>query len=464
MSSLETPFPYQLVGAQWLATMPQALLADEMGLGKSAQTILAADMVGAKDILVVCPASVRINWEREFERFSPMDRPCTVLMSGKDKVPAAGVVVCSYDMLQAFSHVFKARAWDVLVLDEAHYLKERSAQRTKAVYGRGAKWPGLAASAKRVWRLTGTPAPNDASELWTHLKSMGVTQSDYWDFTFRYCSGFDSNYGFKITGHKNVEELKGILKTIMLRRKKEEVLTELPPITFHHVTVDRSHVDLDPVFFEQLHKLGPDTVEAQNKFYGNLKVADTSLRQALAAVASSGRPNEARLGLLESMGSSLGTLRRYIGMSKLPACVDIIKEDLDANPDMKIVIFAVHMSVIEEARLRLAKYGAVTLYGGTPAAKRQQNIDKFQKNPKCRVFIGNVQAAGVGITLTAANQVVFIEQSWVPADNAQAAMRCHRIGQTKHVHVRIMSLHKSVDEQVNETLTRKTRELTKLDF
>jgi len=444
--------------------MPQALLADEMGLGKSCQTILAADMVGAQDILVVCPASVRVNWEREFERFSPMDRPCTVLMSGKDKLPAGGVVICSYDMLQTFNHMFKIRQWDVLVLDEAHYLKERSAQRTKAVYGRGAKWPGLAAAAKRVWRLTGTPAPNDASELWTHLKSMGVTTSDYWDFTFRYCTGFDSNYGFKITGMKNTAELKSTLNTVMLRRKKEHVLTKLPPITFHQVTVDRSHVELDPVFFESLHRLGPDMKAAEGKFYGELKVADQSLRQALTAVSGPGRPNEARLGILVSMASSLGTLRRYIGMSKLPACIDIITDDLLADPTLKIVIFAVHQSVIEEARLRLAKFGAVTLYGGTPAAKRQANIDKFQKNPKCRVFIGNVQAAGVGITLTAAHQVVFVEQSWVPAENAQAAMRCHRIGQTKHVHVRIMSLAKSVDEQVNETLARKSRELTKLDF
>ena len=265
---------------------------------------------------------------------------------------------------------------------------------------------------------------------------------------------------------KNTEELKSTLNTIMLRRKKEEVLLELPPITYHQVTVERSPVELDPTFYEQLRSISPDMKVAEQKFFGDLKVADVSLRQALDAVSNGRdqRPNEGRLGILESMGASLVTLRRYIGMSKLPACIDIIKEDLDANPDMKIVIFAVHQCVIEETRLRLAKYGAVTLYGGTPAAKRQKNIDKFQKVPHCRVFIGNVQAAGVGITLTAANQVVFLEQSWVPADNAQAAMRCHRIGQTKHVHVRIMSLHKSVDEQVNDTLTRKSRELTKLDF
>ena len=107
--------------------------------------------------------------------------------------------------------------------------------------------------------------------------------------------------------------------------------------------------------------------------------------------------------------------------------------------------------------------GAVTLYGGTNADTRQKNIDKFQNNPKCRVFIGNIQAAGTGITLTAAHEVAFIEADWVPANNAQAAMRCHRIGQTKPVRVRFFSCAGSVDEDVMNTLRRKAYELSRLD-
>lgn len=455
---METLFPYQVEGARWLSGMDQALLADEMGLGKSAQAITAADAIGAANILVICPASVRINWEREFARFSTRAREVCVIGSAKDRVPRQGVVICSYDLMVPLAHEFKSRQWDVLILDEAHYLKERTAKRTKAVYGRGARYPGIERSAARVWRLTGTPAPNNASELWTHLKSAGVVSDPYWDFTFRYCAGFESNYGYKITGIKNVDELKGLLAKCMLRRKKEDVMTELPPIRWQEVTVARSQVELDPHFFEQIQgkRLTVD------QFYDDLKTADQTLRNSLTAVSGSGTPNEDRLGILSSMAPSLVTLRRFIGLAKLPACLDVIEEELKEGRIDKIVLFAVHQSVIESARVRLAKYGAVTLYGGTPLAKRQKNIDRFMNDKTCRVFIGNVVAAGTGITLTAAHEVAFLEQDWVPANNAQASMRCHRIGQTKPVRVRVFSLHQSVDEQVQQTLLRKSRELTKI--
>lgn len=459
---LETPFPYQLAGAAWLESKSQALLGDDMGLGKSCQAVRGADLVSANDILILCPASIRVNWEREFEKFSPMDRPSAVIYSGSDPIPAHGVVICSYDLAVAHAHTFKARKWDLLILDEAHYLKERGAKRTKAVYGHGQRFPGIEAQAKRVWRLSGTPAPNDASELWTHLKSAGITQDSYWDFTFRYCSGFESNYGYKITGHKNTAELQTLLSTFMLRRTKEEVMKELPPIRYQEVTVERSAVELDPTFYEQIQAKNL-TVE---QFFDNLKVADTTLRQALDAVSTTANrsmtPNEDRLGILESMGPSLITLRRYIGMAKLPAILQIIKEELESKAIDKIVLFGIHQCVIEGTRAALAKFGAVTLYGLTPPIRRQQNIDKFMKDPKCRVFVGNISAAGVGITLTSASEVAFLEQSWVPSENAQAAMRVHRIGQTKPVRVRVFSLHKSVDEQVQLTLLRKARELAKI--
>jgi SWI/SNF-related matrix-associated actin-dependent regulator of chromatin subfamily A-like protein 1 len=459
MSEIITPFPYQIEGAQWLAPRAQALLADDMGLGKSCQAIRGADIIGAQNILVICPAAVRINWSREFERFSPLDRPCTVLFEAKEKLPASGVAIMSFEWATTNAHILKAKTWDLLIIDEAHYLKERSAKRTKAVYGHGAKRPGVAGSAKVVWRLTGTPAPNDASELYTHLKSMGGAKDEqYWDFTFRYCSGFDASFGYKITGHKNIEELKARLAPYMLRRKKEDVLRELPPIRYQEVTVDRSRVELDPEFYEQIQgqKI---TVE---QFYDKLKVGDQTLRQALEATRDSGNPLDDRLRIIEGLAQNMVTLRRYIGMAKLPQCLDIIEEDLASGAVQKIVLFGVHQCVIEGARKRLAKYGAVTLYGLTPLEKRQQNIDKFQTNPKCRVFIGNVQAAGVGITLTAAHEVGFLEQDWVPANNSQATMRCHRIGQTNPVRVRVFSLHQSIDELVQQTLMRKARELAKI--
>jgi SWI/SNF-related matrix-associated actin-dependent regulator 1 of chromatin subfamily A len=456
--NIETPFPYQYEGAEWLAKMPQALLADEMGLGKSAQAVMACDLVAADDIIIVCPAAVRINWAREFQRFSPMDRRITLIMNGKVK-PTSGVNIISYDLLAANDKLckqIKADPWDVLVLDEAHYLKERSAKRTRALYG-NARHVGIIGSAKRCWRLTGTPMPNNASELYTHLKSAGIEQRSYWDFVYEFCQGFDSEFGHKITGVKNVPQLKNLLAQFMLRRKKDEVMTQLPPITFSEVTVQRSPVDLDPWFFENWQSIGIPA------FLDQLKEVDSSLKTAMQVAKRGHHHNfDDTLRLVDSFSKSTSTLRRYIGLAKLPNVLDIIEEELATKAVDKIVLFAIHQQVIELTRLRFRKYGAVTLFGGTPAKKRQEHIDKFQNDKRCRVFIGQIVAAGTGITLTAAHEVAFIESSWVPADNAQAAMRCHRVGQIKPVRVRFFTCEGSVDEEVMSVVVHKTRNITKV--
>lgn len=456
--TVHVPFPYQLEGADYLATKDHALLADEMGLGKSAQVIVACDITAAFDILIVCPAAVRINWSREFERFSPMDRPCTLIMTGKDK-PGRGVNIVSYDLLasnEKLRQQLKAMRWDVLVIDEAHYLKERSAKRTKALYGH-AKHPGIMHSAKRCWRLSGTPMPNNASELYTHLKSAGIEQRPYWDFVYDFCAGFESDYGYKITGVKNAPKLKGLLAQFMLRRKKDDVMKQLPPITFSEVTVERSEVELDPWFYENWRPIGIPA------FLQEMKDIDSSLKTGLNVIRRGHHHNnEDALEMLKSYSKSTSTLRRYIGLAKLPRVLDIIEEELESGALDKIVLFAMHQQVIEQTRTRFRKYKAVTLYGGTPTAKRQQNIDQFMNNPKCRVFIGQVVAAGTGITLTSAHEVAFIEADWVPANNAQAAMRCHRVGQTKPVRVRFFTCAGSVDEDVMRVVVHKTREIAKI--
>ena len=130
-------FPYQIEGAAFLAARKYALLADEMGLGKSGQAVAACDRGNAKRILVLCPASVRYNWDREFGRFSPRGRPSALLLTGKDPICPDGVTVCSYDLLRvkAVHKLLMAQTWDVLILDEVHYLKSKLAARTRAVFG-----------------------------------------------------------------------------------------------------------------------------------------------------------------------------------------------------------------------------------------------------------------------------------------------------------------------------------------
>jgi SWI/SNF-related matrix-associated actin-dependent regulator 1 of chromatin subfamily A len=411
-------------------------------------------MVGAENILVVCPASCRPNWLREFTQFSPFDRPAVAIETAKQAIPSQGVVVVSYDLATSKAAELKAKTWDLLILDEAHYLKERRAKRTKALYGKGAKTPGVIGSAKKTWCLSGTPAPNDASELWPHLFFLGGVQDGYWDFVFRYCAGFNSDFGYRITGTKNIEELKQRMRPVMLRRLKTEVMDQLPPLTFQLVEVEPSEVNPEEFLG---HK---DFSQVQQEVTNAEKI----LAKALASVQDpSGGRVDGRTQVLAGMSQCMATLRRYTAMQKLPAILDIIEDELRRDRKRKIVLFAIHKTVIAATRERLAPYGAAVVYGATGPQQRQAAIEEFMENPECRVFIGNIHAAGTGIDglQKASCEVAFLEQDWVPASNAQAVMRVHRNLQTYPVRVRIFFLRNSSDELVQKALSRKIRELTK---
>ena len=447
---LITPYPYQVEAARWMAQRRDSLIGDSPGVGKTASAIRACDLVGAENILVVAPASVRIQWGREFERFSPMDRPMQVCFPSM--LPnLSGVVIISYD--QAVKHIERLMSvrWQCLILDECHYLKERykvgkhtSGYRTKSIYGFGKRFPGLVTVCDRVIRLSGTPAPNNASELWTHLKSAGLIDMPYWDFTFHFCNGFDSEHGFRFTSHKNIPELQKLLKPFMLRRTKQQVQPNLKEPFFETITIPRSDAALPP----ELQSLIPQ-----------LDQADNQLQEALR----SGSPGD-QLATLESMASSLATLRRYTLMSKLPAIAEQIETDLTTNQIPKLTVFMIHKIGVKWLAEKLAKFHPITVTGDTPAEKRQPNIDLFQSDPSARIILGNIAAMGTGVDglQNVCDEAIFCEQDWVPSSNVQAIMRLCRIGQKNPVRARIFSLYNSVDEHVQDTLTRKMKELAKI--
>ena len=450
-------FPYQKEGAQWLTTKRFALLADEPGLGKSAQAIVAADRIGAQRIVVLCPASVRINWTREFAKWSKLNRSLrAVLGAGKDVDIARGlngsVTVCSYDLtLRTSSSIHFPDSIDTLILDESHYLKSIDAKRAHAVLATG----GLVHRAARTWALSGTPAPNHSGELYPLLRTFGATPFKYDGFVDRYCTTRHTPFGPQITGSKNFAELRAILAPIMLRRKKVDVMSQLPAIFYSDLVVEPAVVD-EEMFF-------PDYYLTKQ-----VELLHDKLRQertAVEAVLNTTGTGRDGLRIMEGMAKSVSTLRRYIGLQKTPAVIDIIKGELESNAYDKLVIFAIHRDVIESLRVGLSKFKPVTLYGGTPADKRQQNIDKFVKDKRCKVFIGNIQAAGTGIDKlqTVCHNAVFLETEWVPGLNAQAVMRLHRIGAMgMPVNVRIVSVADSLDEQIARVLRRKTKDLTEI--
>ena len=421
-----------------------------MGVGKTGSAIRTCDIVGAANILVICPASTRVQWGREFERFSPLDRPMQICMPS-DTPNTSGVVVLFYD--HAVKHLDRLMSvrWDCLLIDECHYLKERykvgkktSGYRTKAIYGFGKRFPGIITRADRTIRISGTPAPNHAGELWTHVKSAGLTDLPYWDWVYKFCSGFDGEHGFKFTGHKSVEELKAILDPFMRRKPKSELQPNLKEPFFEVVTVPRSDAALPPEFQILLPQINQ---------------ADEELQAALGASTP-----ESQLSTLESMASNLATLRRYTVAAKLPAIAEQIETDLTTGQIQKLTVFAIHKIAIKWLADKLKKFNPVVVDGSTPAEKRQPIIDRFQADPTCRLILGNIAAMGTGVDglQNVCDEAIFCEEDWVPSSNAQAVMRLCRIGQKNPVRARLFSLYGSVDERVTDVLTDKIRELSKI--
>jgi SWI/SNF-related matrix-associated actin-dependent regulator 1 of chromatin subfamily A len=448
-------FDYQKIGAEFLAGKPYALLADEMGLGKTIQAIRGLDRIRAERALVIAPSVARINWVREFQMWAELKQDVAIMTKLTDRPPATGHVVCSFDYAtKNAAAVNAAGPWDAVIIDEAHFLKSHDAQRAKAIMGVN----GIIRQARRCWLLSGTPAPNHPGELWIMLYTFGVTNLNYDAFINTYCVVRPTTFGLKVVSARidKIPELRQLLSKIMLRRLKKDVMKELPPISFGHVNVEPGLVDVEilPSFTQYFMP-----TDRRKELNTELK----RQQDLLTSVEANMKPNAVdKLQAIAAISDSVSTLRRYIGLQKCDAAIDIIKAELQANAYQKIVIFAIHRDVIETMRLGLRGFGAVVLYGNTDPEKRQKNIDRFQNDPKCRVFIGNIHAAGTAITLTAAHHVTFIEQDWVPGNNAQAIMRCHRIGQDNPVTVRFIVLDGTLDAKIGYIVKRKTEQLTQI--
>lgn len=414
-------FPYQEEGAVFLADRTAALLADDPGLGKTFQAIRAADRRMVLEVLVICPASVIDNWKGEIRKYSEGDWSATVVSYER----ACGA---AYDDLMA-------REFDVLIIDEAHYLKGIESKRTKQIYGFTAKdglnrIEALIDRAGAVWLLTGTPMPNHPAELFPHLRALypeairsertGKLWSIY-QFIAGYCRTKSNGFGEQIVGAKNEAKLHRKLQGFMLRRRKADVLKDLPPLRFGELEVPGD-----------LSALPPEEVEIVEK-----------------ALAKGG------FDALKDVAGHVAVLRRLTGQAKVPATIAWLKDWL-AGSESKIVVFAHHKDVIARLAEPFGK-AAVVLDGSVPTHKRQGVVDAFQKDPKVRIFIGQMAAAGVGITLTAASDMLVVESSWVPAEIQQATQRIHRIGQTDPCLVRFVTIPGSIDEDIQRAVARKAR-------
>lgn len=423
-------FPFQAAGVehaleQYRRGRQALLLADDPGVGKSAQSLTIAKEMGFKRLLVICPASLRLNWLREIEMWH--GEPAQVVLDGKAKLYSDASVVISYNLVG----MVKTQPFDFIIIDESHNCHNADTQRTKLILGSNKTDRGLVDKTPSIF-LTGTPTPNGRpSELWPIIYRCApeiIDYMKYWTFVDRFCLVQDDGQGgVLIRGAKRQAELYARLRGsgFMIRRLKEDVLKDLPLKRYKMVVFPA-----DNEARKVLHK--------ESAFS-----ADEILRH--------GAP----------VGSALPGYRREMGIAKVPQAVEYIRDMLDGGVE-KIVVFAHHVEVIGLLRQALGDYGVEVITGATSATARQAAVDQFQKDPTRRVFIGNILAAGVGVTLTAAQDVVLVESSWVPGENDQAIDRLHRIGQIGSVLAHILVVEGSLDAKILGSAAHKAGDVGKI--
>ena len=416
-------YDYQKSGRDFLKSKRHALLADDMGLGKTAQAVVAARDLDLKKILVICPASVKYNWKKEIDKWAP-GQYISIVEDGKSIIPDFNYTLINYDLIhrkKIFLQLIQ-RHYDLIICDEAHYIKNNSAKRTKCVY-----YPrGLKDRTDRVWLLTGTPVLNRPAELFSHLKALVPERlgpyTSFKRYGERYCAAYEGRWGWDYSGASNLDELAGRLNGFMLRRLKKDVLPELPDKTYQTIT-------LPPL--------------------GALKGLAEKERREYA------KEKEGILG-------ELATIRRQSGLAKLPQVTEHIRNVLEEKE--KIVVFAYHRDVIASLQTVLSEFSPVCITGSTPGKTRQEAVETFRKDPKCRVFIGQIEAAGTGIDglQDVCDTVIFAELTWVPGQIHQAIDRCHRIGQKNPVLVQFLIVESSIDETIAESISKKQKVIDKI--
>ncbi len=428
--------PFQRAAIAYALGRENTLLADEMGLGKTIEAlgVINADP-SAKKILIVCPASLKLNWARECERWLVAD--LRIGVAGKTFPADADVVIVNYAILGKWKAKL-AKTWDVLVADECHYVKNKDAKRSKNLY---------AIRAKRKLLLTGTPILNRPVELQPIAGLLDPeTFGHFWGFAKRYCDPQKHHFGWDLTGATNLAELHEKLRgTIMVRRTKADVLSELPPKR-------RQVIELASDALADIVSVEENAWAEHERRLKQLRARSGETRAGKAG-ASDEELRMLREGVNAAFGE-LSKLRHATALAKVPLVVEHVKNALLASS--KLVVFAHHRDVVHEIA---AAFGdsAVTLTGEDELEERQAAVDRFQSDADCTLFVGSIRAAGLGLTLTASAYVVFAELDWVPAHLTQAEDRTHRIGQEDSVLVQHLVLQNSLDARMVQTLIRKQR-------
>ena len=420
-------FPHQIEGVAFLLGRRRAILADDMGLGKTRQAIVSLRHLAPEGPrLVVCPASVKRNWAREIALVTPNSAVLVIEGSAPIGFTAEWVIV-NYDILRRHIDNLQHVRWAALVFDEAHYLKNHTSARSKLARQLTLTAAANAPQPLAVQLLTGTPLTSRPRDLFVLLQLVNHPLGrSFLAFAKRYCAAEKGEYGWKTGGASNIEELTVQLHGVMLRRSKDDVLA-LPP---------------------KLRTWLPVDVPAGTGARAVQKVFELLAGQHDRPMASRSLASRKRGKLLAFVVEA----RQALAMAKTAATLDLVKSAIDQGE--KVIVFSCFDDPIQRFTKELGA-AAVVITGKTPAAMRQQLVDRFQHDDDIRVFVANIIAGGTGLNLTAATQVVFNDLDWVPTNHWQAEDRAYRIGQTRTVNVTYFVARDTIDDFVQAVLETK---------
>ncbi len=424
--------PYQELGVQFLLRSGgRALLGDEQGLGKTVQAIeYMRRHILPKRVLIVCPASMKLVWRNEVEKWAPGVWPCVWPCEHPGDVD-----IINYDILERHKDKLMDFPYELLILDECQYIKSAGAKRTKAVHE-------IARHIPRRILLSGTPLINRPQELWSPLHTINPYVWDkFWPFGLRYCNGqqrtlklYEPKLRKKVerkiwdfSGASNIDELKQRLEPVMLRRLKVDVLPEIP---------DKIRTDIEI----ELPKSAMTEYQA-------------IMKDVISWLADQGRHAEAERAEYAQHLVKVNHLRQCCALAKISAILELVDTMVDNGH--KVIVFGEYVDPLREI-YRSNVRRAVQLLGQTSAKQRMEAIDRFQDDPNIQVFVGSTAAAGTGITLTAADTVIFADLPWTPAEQAQAEDRAHRFGQTRSVNVYRVLASGTIDTKIAKLLDRKS--------
>jgi len=484
------------------------LIADPPGLGKTIQAILRinADERISK-VLIVCPAFLKINWSREIDRWLTADltwgiasgteivrEQVGVFKTGKNKGkprykvlekvtdywPDTDIVIINYELLKRFYTQIQARQWDLTVFDEADYICNIKAERSKYCWGhnqRANKKKGIVA--KRILRppskfrifLTGTPEPKETQDLWEFCRQLDPKGlgANWITFARRYCDAKHNGFGLDTTGASNTDELQQRMRaTFMVRRNKREVLKDLPDKRRQIIPLPRAGLlkknEAEMTAFEKAlahyeGTAGISITPEEEWTWESLEAAIEAKYGHLMGLSYEEAADQLNNFDEKIAFEAISKARVELALAKLPMCIEHAESLLKAGE--KLVIFAVHTEVIEKAAALLKKWNPRVITGGTPNSRRQEYVDAFQEDETCRVILGNIGAMGVGWTLTAARFVNFFELSWVPRDVEQAEDRIWRIGQKNECVSQHLVVEGSSDAQMVVKLLERMENIAK---